>query len=90
MVSNTTRVVVSKRAEKQFVGLPKNVQDRVFCALRVLQNDGLYGELDIQKLQGSANLFRIRVGTYRILFEFSLENVIKIYAILPRKNAYKL
>lgn len=89
MPSHTT-VIVSKKAEKQFFNLPKDVQDRVFYALHILQNDGLYGELDIQKLQGSPNLFRIRVGTYRILFELSLENVIKIYAILPRKNAYKL
>ena len=82
-------VIVSKRAEKQFFSLPKDVQDRVLCALRILQNEGLYGKLDIQKLQGSANLFRIRVGTYRILFELDSENVIKIYAMLPRKNAYK-
>jgi mRNA interferase RelE/StbE len=83
-------VIVSKRAEKQFLSLSKDAQDRVFCALRILQNEGFYGELDIKKLQGSADLFRIRVGTYRILFEFHSESVIKIYAILTRKNAYKL
>ena len=89
-MSSSTKVIVSQRAEKQFFCLPKDIQDRVFCALRVLQNEGLYGELDVQKLQGSSNLFRIRVGTYRILFELCSKNVIKIYAILPRKTAYKL
>jgi mRNA-degrading endonuclease RelE of RelBE toxin-antitoxin system len=87
---SNTNVIVSKRAEKQFFSLPKDVQARVFGVLRVLQNEGLYGELDIQKLQTSSNLFRIRVGAYRILFELYSENVIKVYAMLPRKNAYKL
>ncbi|MDR1992196.1 MAG: type II toxin-antitoxin system RelE/ParE family toxin [Nitrososphaerota archaeon] len=86
----SSTVIVSKRAEKQFFSLPKDAQDRVFCALRILQNEGLYGKLDIQKLQGASNFFRIRVGTYRILFELYTENAIKVYAILPRKNAYKL
>ena len=62
----------------------------MFYALRILQNEGFYGKLDIKKLQGSSNFFRIRVGIYRILFELYAENAINVYAILPRKNSYKL
>lgn len=43
---------------------------------------------DIKKLQGYSNIFRLRVGDYRILFEMSDEKVI-IYDVLPRGEAYK-
>ncbi len=61
--------------------LALNLQD-------ILQEEGLSKKLDIKKLKSLNNSFRVRVGTYRILFELSSENVIEVYAILPRKTAY--
>lgn len=43
---------------------------------------------DIKKLQGYSNIFWLRIGDYRILFEMSSETVI-IYDVLPRGEAYK-
>jgi mRNA-degrading endonuclease RelE of RelBE toxin-antitoxin system len=69
---------------------PKDAQDRIFYALHILQNEGLYGKLDIKKLQGAANLFRIRVGAYRILFELSLRMLLKSMQCCHVKMQYKL
>ena len=46
-------------------------------------------ELDIKKLKGYPNHYRLRVGKYRILFKLLEDHVIIVFAILPRKKAYK-
>ena len=43
--------------------------------------------LDIKKLRGCKNHYRLRVGNYRILFELERPRRIIVYAILPRKQA---
>lgn len=43
----------------------------------------------IKKLSGVENLYRLRVGDYRVLFTPELERgIIKIEKILPRGDAY--
>jgi mRNA interferase RelE/StbE len=43
-----------------------------------------------KKLSGSAALWRIRVGDYRVLYEIvEAEKEIKIYRIAHRKEAYR-
>jgi mRNA interferase RelE/StbE len=81
-------VFIDGKARKQLDKLPKNIQNKVSSAIDILQEEGLSKKLDIKKLKGLSNSFRVRVGTYRILFELSYENVIEVYAILPRKTAY--
>lgn len=44
--------------------------------------------LSIKKLTNFTPEYRLRVGDYRILFEIE-NNVITIYTITHRKNAYK-
>jgi len=44
--------------------------------------------LNIKKLTNFTPEYRLRVGNYRILFEIE-DNVITIYTISHRKNAYK-
>jgi len=51
--------------------------------------DGFLPELDIKKLKGYSNHYRLRIGKYRVLFLLQKDHVIIIYAILPRKKAYK-
>jgi mRNA-degrading endonuclease RelE of RelBE toxin-antitoxin system len=82
-------VFIKRKARKHFDSLPKDTQDRAACAIRVLRNDGLYGDLDIKQLKGLPNAFRIRVGDYRIFVEFTAKDVAEIYAIKLRKNVYK-
>jgi len=83
-----TNVFIDKKAQKQLDKLPKGIQDKVCDAIDVLEQEGFSKKLDVKKVKSLTHSFRIRVGTYRILFLFSSGNTIEIYAILPRKNAY--
>lgn len=56
-------LVIKKQAKKFIDGLPLPDRKRIADALSKLPNDG-----DIKKLQGHADLFRLRVGTYRIIY----------------------
>jgi mRNA interferase RelE/StbE len=55
----------------------------------VLRDYGFTPRLDIKKLKGYRNHYRLRVGEYRVLFELEKPDKIIIYAILPRKQAYQ-
>jgi len=81
-------VFIDRKALKQLDKLPKNTQNRIGNAIDVLQNEGFSKRLDIKKLQGLINRYRIRVGKYRILIELQADNIIEVYTILPRETAY--
>ena len=82
-------VYVERKAKKQLEKLPENTRNRIVEALNVLELEGFSMELDIKKLQGYRNHYRIRVGKHRVLFEFSADKTIIVYAVLPRETAYK-
>ena len=54
----------------------------------MLRDEGFSRKLDIVKLRGYKNNYRLRVGRYRVLFELEAERTIIVYAVLPRKKAY--
>jgi mRNA-degrading endonuclease RelE of RelBE toxin-antitoxin system len=81
-------VFIDKKAQKQLEELPKHIQIKVSDVIDVLEKEGFSKKLDINKLKGLPNHFRIRVGTYRILFAFAYGDTITIYAIRHRKTAY--
>ncbi|MCD6095466.1 MAG: type II toxin-antitoxin system RelE/ParE family toxin [Thermoprotei archaeon] len=56
--------------------------------LTILRDYGFTVRLDIKKLRGYKNHYRLRVGSYRILFELERPCRIIVYTILPRKQAY--
>jgi len=82
------RVLLEKRAQRQLDKLDKDSRSRTLEALRVLRDDGFSSRLDLRKLRGYKNHYRLRVGRYRVLFELQPEKTVIIYAILPRKRAY--
>ena len=57
------RIILKKRAKKFIDGLPMNERKRVVTAIERLPD----GE-DIKRLKGHDDLFRLRVGTYRIIY----------------------
>ncbi len=57
------RVVVKKRAKKFIDKLPKNEKIRIVNAIEQLP----YGR-DVKQMKGHENLWRLRVGEYRILY----------------------
>ena len=81
-------VFLEKKASKQLEKLSVDVHGRVVEALHTLRDEGFSRRLDIVKLRGYKNQYRLRVGKYRILFELRPERTIVVYAVLPRKVAY--
>ena len=57
------KIIIKKKAKKFIDKLPKNDKIRIVKAIEVLPN----GE-DIKKLKGHTDLFRLRVGDYRIIY----------------------
>jgi len=82
-------VNITRKALKELNKLDLHSRDRILEALIVLRDYGFTSRLDIKKLRGYKNHYRIRVGKYRILFELEKPRKIIVHAILPRKEAYK-
>lgn len=57
------RIILKKKAKKFIDSLPRNERMRVVSAIERLPN----GE-DIKKFKGHEGVFRLRVGSYRILY----------------------
>jgi mRNA interferase RelE/StbE len=82
------KILLEDRASKQLEKLSKDVRNRIIEALHTLRDEGFSTRLDIKKLRGYRNQYRLRMGKYRILFELRPERTIVIFAVLPRKVAY--
>lgn len=78
-------IEIRKRADKDLASIPRLEAQNIATAIFALEN-GLIG--DIKKLTTYSPEYRLRVGSWRILFEVS-QHAIIIYRILHRKDAYR-
>ncbi len=78
------KILISPLAEKQLRKLPKIVQIAIVRKVPSLSSAGPTGE---EKLQGYNNIYRVRVGDYRIVYR---RTVVDVYIILirHRKDVY--
>ena len=83
------QVFLERKAANQLEKLSEETLERIIDALQVLRDEGFSPRLDVKKLRGYKNHYRLRVGKLRILFEMRPEKTIVVYAILPRKVAYR-
>ena len=84
----TYKVVVSKSAEKELSALPKGIIERIIYAVIALGENPRPG--GCKKLKGYSNLWRIRIGNYRIIY--SIDDVILLVDVREighRKDIYK-
>lgn len=75
----------SREAAKQYKKLPKEYKSLVGVALFRLC-EGL--ELDLKPVKGEEDVYRIRVGKYRVLF-VKLNETVLVFRISPRGDVYK-
>ena len=69
--------------------LPINVQQRIDDALQILAFNPHNRALNIKKLKGQENLFRLRIGDYRVLYEVNNQVlIIMIVRVGHRKDVY--
>lgn len=87
-MSSDYTLTYHKEAVKYIVKQEKAVQERIAQGLRGLLNDPPTG--DIKQMKGYIGLYRLRIGTIRVLFEISpSEKVVYIRAIDSRGGIYK-
>jgi len=82
---------ISKNALKKWRKLEKSKRDKIKEAIFFLSEVPYpYKFLDVKKLKGIQNAYRIRVGKIRILYKvFEHEKTIFIYDIDHRGKVYK-
>ena len=83
------KIYLTGKARKKLDSLNQKSRRMILDTLSFLRDYGFSRRLDIKKLKGFKNHYRLRVGKYRVLFELEKPDKIIIYAILPRKKAYK-
>lgn len=82
-------IFVEAKAQRQFKKLSNVDQTRILGVLEALEKEGLSSRLDIKKLRGFQNHYRIRMGDYRIRLELLVDQRIVVYSISTRENAYE-
>jgi mRNA interferase RelE/StbE len=81
-------IEISRTAEKQLRKLPRQDRQRVLRAILALADDPL--PRGSRKLSGYEDVFRIRVGVYRILYSVAADVLlIIVLKIGHRRNVYR-
>ena len=82
------QILISTSAAREFDSLPLVVQPRVRKAINALAvNPRPPGTM---KIRGGMDLFRIRVGDYRVIFHvYDGEKVVDIVHMRHRREAYQ-
>jgi mRNA-degrading endonuclease RelE of RelBE toxin-antitoxin system len=79
------RLQISQKAREQIRVLPKELRRNIGWRMELLRDD-LQG--DVTKLKTPGNRYRLRVGSYRVLFTLA-SDAIQVYAVKDRKEAYE-
>ena len=78
-------IVYTKQSETELLAFPAKIQRQIAAKVARLQY-GFTG--DIKKLQATDNVYRLRSGSFRILFEIEATTIV-IRSIRDRKAAYE-
>jgi mRNA-degrading endonuclease RelE of RelBE toxin-antitoxin system len=78
------RIEISQKAREQLRTLPRETRRNIGRRLESMRDD-LRG--DVLKLRDKGNRYRLRIGTFRVLFVLA-GDVIQVYAVKDRKEAY--
>ncbi len=81
-------ILVERSAEKDLKKVASDVRPNIGAALRSLANDPR--PPGCRKLVGSKNDWRIRVGSYRVIYEIADEvRIVRVSKIRHRKDSYR-
>ena len=73
----------AKQAVKAINGMDRSTKQRVRAAIEAIPKG------DIKPLRGTKNSYRLRVGSWRILFSYIEGNTLLIEKIAPRGDVHK-
>jgi mRNA interferase RelE/StbE len=84
------RVEFKRSAAREFRHLPKAVRSRIEDAVRLLAVSPYSEQLGVRKLRGAEDLYRIRVGDYRIVYEIhGAVLIVVVVKIGHRREVYR-
>jgi mRNA interferase RelE/StbE len=88
MSASHWQVIIHRKAEKIIKRLDGDILERIRRAIRSLANDPRPG--GVKKLAGYDNLYRIRVGDWRIIYAIEDDRlIVLVLEISPRGSAYR-
>lgn len=74
---STYSVQFEKLAWDELMAIPERMRERIFSALEVLETEPRHAR--VTKLSGFEDLYRVRVGDYRIIY--SIEDQVKVVLV---------
>ena len=81
------RIYLTKKAQKIIKNLSKSDRENILSKIKKLISSN--HSLDIRKLKGYENFFRIRIGSYRVVYEpLHKKIVVEIIFVGHRKDIY--
>lgn len=84
----TYEIIFKPSAEKALSKLPKNIQARVLEKIAILEENPRPN--GVVKLEDSDNLYRIRMGDFRIIYSIQdKELLVLVVGIKNRREAYR-
>lgn len=72
------RVEFVKSAQKEFEQLPKKIRSKTAEALSLLAQNPYSELLNVKKLKGAEDVYRFRIGDYRVLYEIRNKRLLVI------------
>jgi len=79
-------VLIERNVLKEIKKIPAHDVNRIKKALRKLPAFPV--GMDVKKIVGTKNIYRVKVGNYRILIELEI-HTLKVFSVIQRKSAYK-
>jgi mRNA interferase RelE/StbE len=82
------RVLILPRAQRQIESLPRQTRTRIIGAIDTLEKNPR--SLGTKKLKGTEDLYRLRVGDYRIIYAIQDDELLVIVVNAGhRKDIYR-
>ncbi|WJH36608.1 type II toxin-antitoxin system RelE/ParE family toxin [Paenibacillus sp. CC-CFT747] len=79
-----------KDAIKTLQKLDRVTRNRILDHINILSENPRHPELDIKKMQGVHDQFRLRIGSYRVVFSvFNDQLIVVVIRIGSRGDVYK-
>lgn len=77
-------------AQRQLRGIDRINAMRILTALTMLGDDPYREDVDVKKLTGPSDLYRLRVGSYRVAYQINDgELVILVVKVGDRRDVYR-
>lgn len=81
------QIIIPKPVQKQLNNLSQKMRSRLLAEIRLLKDNPRPN--GVKKLKGYENIYRLRVGNYRVIYEIKdREMIVLVLSSIHRKDAY--